>query len=216
LRYPNVVFEFIGAWPDGLDSTDRIRFFPHLTDYKDYIRFQLGRRWKIGLAPLLDHEANRAKTDNKYREYSAFRCAGIYSAIPPYTDVVVNSVTGFLVENNEMAWLEALTDMLENSAKREAIAQHAFEDVRTRYDIQQVSAQWADLFLKLASDLPADTKEIDDLRLKYSRLEAVVFRLWLHIDIINKQGGWKLVIKSTLRKLARYIRRQDILSRVRD
>jgi len=207
-RYPNVVFEFIGAWPNGLGATDRIRLFPHMSDYKAYIRFQLDRRWTIGLAPLLDHEANRAKTDNKYREYGAFRCAGIYSAIPPYSYVVTKSVTGLLVDNSEAAWLDALTDLLGNPAKREAIAQQALEDVKHKYDIQRVADRWATFFLKLASNLPADARAIDEVRLKRSRLKALLCRLWLHIDTMHQQGGWRLVIKRANRKLGRFLARQ--------
>ncbi len=200
-RHPNAVFEFIGAWPAGIGASDRIRLFPHLGDYKAYIRFQLDRRWAIGLAPLADHEANRAKTDNKYREYGAFGCAGIYSAIPPYTHVVTNSATGLLVDNSEAAWLGALMDLLENPARADTIAQQASEDVRRRYDIERVAARWAGFFLKLASEFPGKAGTIDETRLKRGRLKALLRRQWLHIDTVHRQGGWPLVFKRASRKL---------------
>ena len=65
--------------------------------------------WRLSI----DHEGNRAKTDNKYREYGAFGCAGIYSGIPPYTQVVTDLVTGYLVENIENAWLLALNELIQ-------------------------------------------------------------------------------------------------------
>jgi hypothetical protein len=78
-RFPNAVFEFCGVMPPGICSGPRVRFFEHTSSYADFIRFQARRNWAIGLAPLRDTSANRAKTNNKYREYGACGIAGIYS-----------------------------------------------------------------------------------------------------------------------------------------
>jgi hypothetical protein len=48
-RYPSVVFEFAGVFPKGVNASDRVRFFPHVTDYREFIRFQAGRNWAVGL-----------------------------------------------------------------------------------------------------------------------------------------------------------------------
>jgi hypothetical protein len=98
-----------------------------------------------------------------------------------------------------------LTDPLENPAKREVIAQQALKDVRKKYDIQRVADRWATLFLKLASHLPANARAIDEVRRKRSRLKALLRRLWLHIDTVHEQGGWRLAIKRASRKLGRFL-----------
>ena len=205
-RYSNVVFEFIGAAPSGITSTERIHVFPYLRNYEEYIRFQVERRWSIGLAPLIDHEGNRAKTDNKYREYGAFGCAGIYSGIPPYTQVVTDSVTGYLVENTENAWLLALNELIENPATRSNIARAALLDVQNRYDLSRVAEQWASLFRRL-SNIPASAALVGEPEMLPTKAKALSSRLWLQIDAIRQQGGWLLVVTRIIRKLWRVVSR---------
>ena len=50
--------------------------------------------WAIGLAPLRDSAENRAKTNNKYREYAALGIPGIYSDMPVYASSVRHGETG--------------------------------------------------------------------------------------------------------------------------
>ena len=90
--------------PHGVQSDPRIRLFDHMRSYAEFIRFQAGRNWAIGMAPLLDHSSNRAKTNNKYREYGACGIPGAYSDMPPYQGSVQPGVTGVLVKPAEGAW----------------------------------------------------------------------------------------------------------------
>jgi len=198
-----VAFEFAGVMPKGIEPRDRILFFPHTHDYKGYIRFQAARKWAIGLAPLIDHEANRSKTDNKYREYGACGCAGIYSDIPPYNDVVENSVTGLLVSNNGSAWLNALTDLIANPDKRVAISEAALGDVRSRYDITHVAKTWADFFAELSSKMPRKAIKFDKPIPWRRRALQRIERIRLGITILHREGGWSLVVQRIARKLFR-------------
>ncbi|WP_316172287.1 glycosyltransferase family 1 protein [Bradyrhizobium sp. SZCCHNRI3037] len=202
--YPNVAFEFIGAAPSGVVAIDRVRIFPHLLDYKSYVRFQLDRAWSIGLAPLVDNEANRAKTDNKYREYGAFGYAGIYSAIPPYIGVVADGVTGTLVDDRPSSWSAALRRLIENSEVRTSIACAAFKDVRERYEVSRVAEDWARLFRALVHQAPASKAAVQIGR---ERHEALFDRYRLHVEIIRQQGGWSLVIYRVARKALRALAR---------
>ncbi|ANT50602.1 glycosyltransferase [Mesorhizobium amorphae] len=203
-RFPKTVFEFAGVLPKGVAVGERVRFFPHNGDYNAYIRFQAERNWAIGLAPLLDHEANRGKTDNKYREYGACRITGIYSDIPPYSDVVKHSVTGLLVNGAQLSWSEALTTLLEQPDKRATLANAAFADVKSRYDVSHVSHQWAGFFKQLAEHRSGDAKPLYQSSLKAKRFWRRFERIKLHLTIIYEEGGVPLVIQRIVRKLRRY------------
>jgi glycosyltransferase involved in cell wall biosynthesis len=202
-RYPNVAFEFIGASPRGLKASNRLRQYPHINDYQACVRFQLGRRWSIGLAPLVDNEANRGKTDNKYREYGAFRCAGVYTAIPPYTHVVTDRVTGLLVDNSASSWITAVNELIENPVVRRSIAEAAQQNVRKRYDVTQVAQPWANLFQTLSDRVPDCLNPSDAIRVEHRRMMAFFSRCRLQIDIMRQQGGWPLVGYRASRKLIR-------------
>lgn len=204
-RHSDVVFEFIGAFPRGVTEGPRVRFFPHVGGYKSYVRFQMQRGWRIGLAPLMDHEANRAKTDNKYREYAAYRCAGIYSNIPPYRDAVEGGKTGLMADNTPEQWRDAICRLVERPDEVQAIATAAFASARARYDLANVSAQWADCFVRLAASRQAGGAPIDGALLERAQRKANRERQRLHFDITYGEGGWAMIASRSLRKIGRML-----------
>ncbi|EGP07042.1 glycosyltransferase-like protein [Bradyrhizobiaceae bacterium SG-6C] len=204
-KFPRVVFEFAGVMPRNIKPDERVRFFPHTQDYAGYIRFQAERNWAIGLAPLVDHEANRSKTDNKYREYGACGYAGIYSNISPYRDVVRNTETGLLVDNTPAAWLHAITELVADPGKRAKMSQEAREDIRARYDVSRVSKDWADFFTNTRRELP-QPKAAFDRRIPWRRnARQRLDRLRLNSAILYRQGGLWLIIRHIVVKLRRLV-----------
>ncbi|MBZ9740973.1 MULTISPECIES: glycosyltransferase [unclassified Mesorhizobium] len=200
-KYPKAVFEFAGVLPRGIAPRERVRFFPHTGDYNAYIRFQASRNWAIGLAPLVDHEANRSKTDNKYREYGACRIAGIYSDIPPYRDVVKDSVSGLLVDGAQSSWLQALITLLEHPQRRMNLADSAFDDVKARYDVSRVSEEWARFFKKLDKDRSRDIKPLREARLNLKKIWRWIERLTIHLVVVYNEGGAALVIRRIAKRI---------------
>jgi len=199
--FPKASFEFAGVLPRGISPNSRIQFFPYAGNYRDYIRFQAERNWAVALAPLIDHESNRSKTDNKYREYSACRYAGIYSNIPPYNSVVRDEVTGLLIANNHAAWLETIANLLEQPAKRAALAQNAFIDVKQKYDIKRTSETWAKFFHDLGAEhthrLQSGLESVSLGSFVQRRLDA-----WrLHLAVTYHEGGLPLVMRRLVRKV---------------
>ncbi|PBB37496.1 glycosyltransferase [Mesorhizobium sp. WSM3868] len=199
-KFPKVVFEFAGVLPRGVVVGERVRFFPHVGDYKAYIRFQAERNWAIGLAPLIDNEANRSKTDNKYREYSACRIAGIYSDIPPYQEVVKQSVTGLLVDSNSSSWRDALEILLEQPDKRLAMANAAYAHAKSRYDVLNVSHQWASFFKSLGRGAEM-SRPLGLVGLGARKVWRRIQRIKVYIAIMYKEGGIALVMQRIIRKL---------------
>ncbi|RWB07931.1 MAG: glycosyltransferase family 1 protein [Mesorhizobium sp.] len=204
-RFPKAVFEFAGVLPRGVRTEARVRFFPHTGDYNNYVKFQASRNWAIGLAPLIDHEANRSKTDNKYREYGAFRIAGIYSNIPPYSDVVRSPVTGLLVANTKDSWLEAISVMMESPQEREILTRMAFEDVKNRYDLNVVSREWADVFIRFDEARSINTKPLRGGKIEIKKFWRYIERYWLSFWVVYKTGGIYLVSKRIVKKILRLV-----------
>ncbi|TRC97519.1 glycosyltransferase family 4 protein [Mesorhizobium sp. WSM4303] len=205
-RFPKAVFEFAGVLPKGVEAGVRVRFFPHTGDYDTYIKFQASRNWAIGLAPLIDHEANRSKTDNKYREYGACRIAGVYSNIPPYRDVVKESVTGVLVENSYELWLDSLHTLIKSPEKRTNLANGAFNDVKRRYDLGASSYEWAGLFIKIDGRRSKNVKPLKQRRLEWNKVIIRVERYRVYMSIIYREGGYALVAQRIVRKILTKIR----------
>lgn len=145
---PRIIFEFVGVRFPGFDGNPRVRFFPHMDSYKDFLTFKISREWKVGLAPLIDSEANRAKTNNKYREYSACGIAGIYSAVEPYVLCVKDGFNGLLVKNNKDAWIEGVCYLIDNPDILMEMRNSAKMDVYDKYAVEFVAPKWLAVFFQ--------------------------------------------------------------------
>ncbi len=200
---PSAVFEFAGVMPRGISACPRIRFFPYANDYASYIRFQRQRNWSIGLAPLLDHEANRCKTDNKYREYGACSCASIFSNIPPYAGVVEDGVTGLLVDNRAGAWEAAVARLLDRPQERTRISEQAAIDVRHRYGLPEVAQAWARVLLQVSAAATANGRAVGLVMPDAGRTRARLDAWRLHLHVLHREGGTAMVVKSIARRIAR-------------
>ena len=204
--HPQLVFEFAGAMPAGVLPSGRIRFFPHLSDYAGYLRFQIERNWTIGLAPLRDTEANRCKTENKYREYGACGVAGIYSDIAPYRRCVVHGENGWLVSNTPAAWRDELTLRLANRRSPLEAARRARADVFARYRVEIVAERWAQCLHQTVQrdGLPA-MRPLGALagRARVRRMRLGFDLLRMQMADAYHQGKMPLVVKKSVKRLAR-------------
>ena len=137
--------EFIGSIPSELNNIAGVGFFPHLQDYGEYIRFKRSRKWDIGLAPLIESEFSRSKTNNKFREYGALAIAGVYSDVGPYRDSVINGADGILVDNTSDAWLGAISGLIDDPAKRRTLGLNAQAKIRGNWSLEVLAPRWRDV-----------------------------------------------------------------------
>jgi len=204
-RIPNAVFEFCGVMPPGVQPTPRIRFFEHTSSYADFIRFQAQRNWAIGVAPLRDNLANRAKTDNKYREYGACGIAGVYSDIPPYQGSVESGITGLLVGPSSEAWLSAVLQFAVQPGQREEIARRAEKDVRKRYCVEAVAGVWCDAIRATHAELLRHPSHLTRAYLSgtvLKRLAQSLGVLCLQIRDAYRIGGVRMVLSKIAQRLS--------------
>lgn len=134
--------EFFGFVPAALANHPAVRFEPCDMDYRSFIRKLNDTHWDIGLAPLEDHTFNNMKTNNKLREYSACRIAGIYSNTPVYEPWVTHGETGYLVPHTEDGWYEGLTTMIENPVMRQQIKDQAEVVARQSFSLTSCMDNW--------------------------------------------------------------------------
>jgi glycosyltransferase involved in cell wall biosynthesis len=142
-RYPTqIALYFWGFQPPEFADLPNVHYFKYIANYDRYLSQFARQGFEIGLAPLVDDEFHRSKTDTKFREYGACAIAGVYSRALVYTNVVQDGQTGLLVDNTPAAWLEALIHLVEDRALRQRIGQAAQQDVRMRYDPQRFHETW--------------------------------------------------------------------------
>ncbi len=203
-RIPNAVFEFCGVMPRGVEPGERIRFFSHRASYADFVRFQAERNWAVGMAPLRDHQANRAKTNNKYREYGACGIPGVYSDMPPYQGSVEPGLTGLLVGPSAEAWLTAILLLANQPDQRKRIAEQAAEDVRRKHSVISVAGTWNECISKTRSQLRRHPSHLVGAYLSgviLQDLKQGARSLWLQTQDAYAKGGTRMVLSKTVQRL---------------
>lgn len=120
-----VRFEFLGARPKVIDDIKGARYISYIFDPIEYRKFMYNSNWSIGLAPLPCEDFFTHKYYNKFLEYGAIGCAGIYTDIEPFKFIVNDSENGVLCKNTPDDWYMAIKKMIDNSELRRYIVQNA-------------------------------------------------------------------------------------------
>jgi glycosyltransferase involved in cell wall biosynthesis len=133
----------------------RLRFLfprPGETVYPLFLQwFTTTPRWDVAIAPLRDTAFGRCKSDVKLLDYAALGVPGVYSRVPAYAGSVRHGETGWLVENESDAWLEALATLLSDEELRRRTAAAAGRYLWRERTLARRAADWVATFRELAA-----------------------------------------------------------------
>jgi len=143
-KYPQVKFIYCG-------DVELIPLFKDInSEYVDAVPFRAwpaklhSLRADIGIAPLLDNEFNRCKSNLKYLEYGICGIPSVFSDVV-YSKTVKDGETG-LIAKNEDEFFEKLSLLIEDHELREKIGALAYLDVKMNYDIQNHALDWLNTY----------------------------------------------------------------------
>lgn len=105
-------------------------------------------KWDIGLAPLMDTDFNRCKSDIKFLDYALLPSAIICSNVPAYQSVK-NLETGLLVNNNIDEWKNALELLIWNNHLRSRIKFNSRTYLLKYRTIEKNYMNWVQVLLPL-------------------------------------------------------------------
>jgi glycosyltransferase involved in cell wall biosynthesis len=167
--------ELVASRPGALANHPKVTHLPYFDDLRTYYRYLRTAGWTIGLAPLRDSAENRAKTNNKYREYAALGIPGIYSDMPVYSSSVRHGETGYLAPHTEEGMYEAMRALASDAALRKRIRQRALEDAATTYALLPMQQEWLREVSLLASrrDSPVRFLVVADDSLASTHIDAL-------------------------------------------
>lgn len=211
-RYANrLQFTFVGVRPD-LDSYKPyfdVRYIKGMP-LSEYRAFMQEEQFDIGLAPLHDSEFAKCKYFNKYLEYTLSGIAGVYSNVEPYTYVVKDGENGFLAQNTETDWFQAMCRAIDDHELRRTVLQNAQAHVRASFNEEKVIKQLTEDIPELLS-MPTNDKKCPSLNL--SKLTYYLMRpmdwFYLVIFYLTKTGlkGFMNKVKTHLRERGAYARK---------
>lgn len=145
-RHPDLSFELFGSIPvpDELRRFgDRVRTFPPISDYEDFLAALAERRWDVGLCPLAPTEFNRTKSNNKWIEYTSVGTAVVASAGMVYDECCADGC-GLLASDLD-DWTSALESLIEDDAGRVAMVERAQRKLEDSYGLTQHRRQILDI-----------------------------------------------------------------------
>jgi len=105
----------------------------------------------IGVAPLVDNEFNRCKSNIKWQEYSIAKVAGVYSPTvyqKTSSHVTFDGNIGMIAENEEQ-WYRCLKNYIICEDLRKDIASRAYSFVHMEFDLEKNIGKWVDAYQKL-------------------------------------------------------------------
>ena len=101
-------------------------------------------RADIAVAPLLDTEFNRCKSNLKYLEYGVCALPGVYSDVV-YSETIKEGETGFIAKTPD-EFFEKISLLVERKDIRDKVGANAYLDVKTNYDLKDHASKWLNTY----------------------------------------------------------------------
>ena len=204
-KYPEVVkYKFWGTRPpEELLNLEATEYDPlNQEDYAQFASYFSKKECDILIAPLVDNEFNRAKSNIKFLEYSIQGIPGVYSKLPPYEDIIEHGTNGFLAENIH-EWETHLETLIEDPVLRNKIGVSALQTVKDGWLLSSNYSQFSEVYKlalegggkkakigKLDKNLKTIISHAEDYQ---SSLEERLFATENQLIEIHNSRSWKLL-----------------------
>lgn len=136
------------TWYQRLKVPDKRKHYPQFVDWFRGVASYCD----LAIAPLVDTEFNRCKSDLKFLQYSAVGLPSLSSNCPPYSNIVKQGVSGILVENTTAAWYKAIVLCLSHRDRLTQIGNTARQKILDRYLMSNYADTYCHIFRKVVND----------------------------------------------------------------
>lgn len=117
-----------------------------------YAKFMASFGFDIGIAPLVDCNFNRSKSNLRFLEYGALSVPCVASDISHFSESIKNGVDGFLVKDNDLQeWVTRLGLLVRDRSLREQVGRAAYKKVKTHFNVARNAPAYLRLLKKIAN-----------------------------------------------------------------
>lgn len=151
---PNVKLVFSNFIPDWAVDLPPFRAF--MVRFAHFNAYPKVLKWlcpDIAIAPLVEHEFNRCKSNIKYLTYAMADVPGVYQDIDAY-DSVTHGLTGLKARTAD-DWHAAVNTLIDNKELAGSIARQAKRDVYARWLTDHHIARYEAMLKELVGTKPA-------------------------------------------------------------
>jgi hypothetical protein len=128
--------------PIGMPLTYRCETHKWVRQTSDYLK---SLSMDVGVAFVKDTPFNRVKSGIKAQEYAAIGVPSVCTDAQQYRDVVVNGVTGFLVQTQGQ-WIQAFQELWDDPGRRQEMGIAAWEYARENFVQSKHVNKWIDAY----------------------------------------------------------------------
>jgi glycosyltransferase involved in cell wall biosynthesis len=128
-----------------------------------YPRFMSSFAFDIGIAPLIDCNFNRAKSNLRWLEYSALKVPTVATKISHFEQTITPRHDGLLVENNDLqVWKDNLRALITDETMRRQIGRNAYVTVKNKFNVRKRASEYLRLLKDVAGYGQGGLDESDD------------------------------------------------------
>jgi len=140
-KYKNVTFKILHGIPDFFKNHKQIKWSKDFKPVDKYPKWVVKQKFDIGVAPLVDNNFNRGKSNLRWLEYSAMGIPTVASPLPHFTSAIQHGVTGFIA-NTEEQWEHYLTQLIEDERLRLTVGQQARDEVKENWSLKSLGKKY--------------------------------------------------------------------------
>ncbi len=154
-EYPNVRFKAIGSFISELRKKWGRRYENDFGDVDIYKWISdkfpcFMEECDIMVVSLLDNIYNRSKSDVKFLESASAMKPGVFAAVRPYTDTIINGETGYLAKTSG-DWYKYLKLLIDSKEERQRIGENAYDYVVANRQMKSNIKPYAEFIKKILS-----------------------------------------------------------------
>lgn len=149
------------AYPfKGIET--RVHYADRSVAINRYASFAASFGFDIGIAPLVDCNFNRSKSNLRWLEYSALSTPTVASPVSHFVETIQSGVDGILVKDNSLDdWVTQLGLLVRDKEKRTEIGRNAGRRVRRDFNVMRNAPRYLRMLKEIANtNVPEFEEEV--------------------------------------------------------
>ena len=159
-KYKNVEFFFQGGAPQFLvKKHPRIKCSQKWATPYVYPQRMKDLKFDIGVAPLLDNNFNRAKSNLRWLEYSALKIPTVASKVEHFKTTIKDGETGFLCYEPE-EFFQRLCLVIEDEGKRKEIGNNAYNEIKKNFNVEKLAVNYRETLKEFYNEFSTNKNKV--------------------------------------------------------
>lgn len=136
--------------PEFFEGVDRLKWDFKFWDVTTYAKKISRMGFDIGIAPLVDNNFNRGKSNLRWLEYSAMGIPTVASPLPHFKQAIKHGKTGFLADSHK-EWVESLRSLINAPEVRANVGKAARQEVQDKWSPKRMGQRYIALLKRIAN-----------------------------------------------------------------